>query len=47
MSDECVWCGSTSGCLRDTGLPCTALEARQIEARYGYGSPGDHRAFWD
>jgi hypothetical protein len=50
MTDDvkaCDRCGSTTGCPRDTGWPCTDKQVRDIERRAGYGGPGDYRSFWD
>lgn len=43
----CEYCGSTTGCLRDKGWPCTREEADAIARRGGYGKPGDPRSYWD
>jgi hypothetical protein len=54
MSKECDRCGSTTGCARDTGWPCTAKQAENIENRYyrRYHGTTDlaargNRSFWD
>jgi hypothetical protein len=43
----CPKCGSTTGCPRDTGWPCTQQEADAIAWRAGYGRRGDYRSYWD
>lgn len=50
----CDYCGSTSGCARDTGWPCTAKRAQAIEDNYYRTALGTtslskrgYRSFWD
>jgi uncharacterized OB-fold protein len=50
MNTKCDKCGSTTGCPRDTGWPCTTEQVEAIEKRYyGTADPSrrGYRSFWD